>query len=196
MKLTAGYIVLALFFLISFGCAGNSPTRYYVLNPVGANSAPGQQANCITIGVGPVKIPEYLNRTQIVTRNNPNELELTHFDLWAEPLLDAVPRILGENLSRLLCTKEVMLFPWKTSQSPDHRVEIDVIRMDGVPGKTADLEAWWSVTKGGDIKSRLSKRSALSEPVTAPGFAGLVSAHSRALENLSREIAGTIQNLQ
>jgi hypothetical protein len=197
MKLILSCIILVLCSLVAFGCGGNSsPTRYYVLSPTVTGSAAQHDAKCVGIGVGPVKIPEYLNRTQIITRANPNELELAYFDLWAEPMSDAVPRILAEDISRLLCTREVVLFPWRTSHTPDLRIEVEVIKMDGVPGKSADLEAWWSVISSADKKIRASKRSTYNEPVAAAGYPGLVSAHSRALENLSREIAKTIQNLQ
>jgi len=197
MKLTLTYIILVLCSLVAFGCGGNSsPTRYYMLSTTVAGGAAQHDANCVSIGVGPVKIPEYLNRTQIITRTNPNELELAYFDLWAEPISDAVPRVLAEDISRLLCTREVVLFPWRISHTPDLRVEVEVIKMDGVPGKSADLEAWWSVVSSADKKIRASKRSTYSEPVAAAGYSGLVSAQSRALENLSRDIAGTIRNLK
>jgi uncharacterized lipoprotein YmbA len=164
MKLTFSYIVLVLCSLVAFGCGGNSsPTRYYMLSPTVAGVAAQHDANCVGIGVGPVKVPEYLNRTQIITRSNPNELQLAYFDLWAEPISDAVPRVLAEDISRLLCTREVVLFPWRISHAPDLRVEVEVIKMDGVPGRSADLEAWWSIVGSADKKIRVSKRSTYSE---------------------------------
>ena len=196
MKLTLSCIILVLCSLVAFGCGGNSsPTRYFVLSPT-VTGAPQHDANCVSIGVGPVKIPEYLNRMQIITRANPNELELSYFDLWAEPLSDAIPRVVAEDISRLLCTREIVLFPWRTSHTPDLRIEVKVIKMDGVPGKSADLEAWWSVISSADKKSIVSKQSTYNEPVAAAGYSGLVSAENRALGNLSRDIAGAIQNLK
>src|SRR5208283_397215 len=130
------------------GCAGNAPSRYYVLSPVTGENRVAPDASCPSVGIGPIKLPEYVNRPQIVTRTTPNELTLSYFDLWAEPLSDSVPRILAENLSRLLCTKEVVLFPWKPSRVPDYRVEVELQKMDGTLGRTFSLEAWWSVSNG------------------------------------------------
>lgn len=197
MKLTLGCIILILCSLVAFGCWGNSsPTRYYVLSPTVGGGVAQHDANCVSIGVGPVKIPEYLNRMQIIIRANPNELELAYFDLWAESMSDAIPRVLAEDISRLLCTREVVLFPWRIPHAPDLRIEVEVIKMDGVPGKSTDLEAWWSIVSSADKKIRVSKRSTYNEPVAASGYFGLVRAQSRALENLSRDIAGAIQNLK
>jgi uncharacterized lipoprotein YmbA len=138
------------------------------------------EASCVSVGIGPIKLPEYVNRPQIVTRTTPNELLLSYFDLWAEPLIGSVPRTLAENVSRLLCTKEVVLFPWKPSRVPDYRVEVEVLHLDGNLGSTVSLEAWWSVSYGAE-KTRVTRKSSYSEPVAGQDYEALVQAHSRAL---------------
>ena len=154
------------------------------------------EESCISIGVGPIKLPEYVNRPQIVTRTSPNELSLSSFEQWAEPLTDSVPRMLAENLSRLVCTKEVVLFPWRPSLMPEYRVEVEVLQMDGTLGSTVSLEAWWSVAYGGDKKARLTRKTTYSEPVAGKGYDTLVQAHSNALAALSRDIAGALKELK
>ena len=90
------------------GCAGMSPpSNFYVLSTL-PESAAGTQSDGdeskIEIGVGPVKLPEYLDRSQIITRISPNALKVAAFDRWAEPLKSSFPRILMENLATLLNT--------------------------------------------------------------------------------------------
>jgi len=49
-------------------------------------------------GVGPVTLPPYLDRSQIVMSDRANELNLAEFDQWAESLQTNFTRVLGENL--------------------------------------------------------------------------------------------------
>ena len=58
-----------------------------------------------------------------------------NIDRWAEPLAETFPRILAQNLSHLLCTKAIFLYPWKYSVKYDYRIDIEIIRMDGTLGE-------------------------------------------------------------
>jgi len=187
-------LVLCLVLLV--GCASDAPSRFYLLNPLTGEGAVQRAAeSCVSVGIGPIKLPEYVNRPQIVTHTTPNELLLSYFDLWAEPLADGIPRILAENVSRLLCTKEIVLFPWKPSRIPDYRVEMEVLHMDGTLNKTASLEAWWCISHGTNKKARVTGRSSYSESVAGQDYGALVQAYSRILAALSRDIAETLREL-
>jgi uncharacterized protein len=178
--------------LLLVGCASSPPSHHYVLSPLTAESKVPEES-CISIGIGPVKLPEYVNRPQIVNRTSPNELTFSSFDLWAEPLTDSVPRMLAENISRLICTKEVVLFPWRPSLTPEYRVEVELLQLDGALGSTVSLEAWWSV---GYAKTRVTRKAIYSEPAAGKGYDTLVQAHSRAIAALSRDIAGALKELK
>jgi len=122
---------LGMVLLLLTGCASSTPSRHYMLNPLRAEGNVQAQEPCPSIGVGPIRLPEYLSRMQIVTRTSTNEVTLSYSDLWAESLSESVPRLLAENLSQLVCTKEVVFFPWRPSHVPDIRVEVEVLKMDG-----------------------------------------------------------------
>jgi uncharacterized protein len=176
------------------GCASTEPTRFYVLTapPGGSQLQGAPNSPCLTLGVGPINLPEYVNRPQIVTRASQNELVLAPFDRWAEPLSDTFSRVLAENISRLMCTKNIAIFPWRVPSPPDFRVEAEVTRMDGELGKEAVLEAWWTVSGGPDKKVIESKQSKFVEPVNGPGYEALVQAQSRILAALSKEMTQAI----
>jgi len=180
------------------GCAKSPPTRFYVLNAV-ANPAKEPAAtageNCVSIGVGPVTVSDYLDRPQIVTRVTPNELKLADFDHWAEPLNQMVSRVLADNLATVLCTKTVVIFPWKGSVPIDFQVEVGVIRLDGNVGSDAVLDAQWMVFSLKDTKKLLvSRKMTFTVPTGGMGYAAMVSAQSRALAELSREIAKSLKD--
>jgi uncharacterized lipoprotein YmbA len=66
----------------------SAPTKLYILSPLAGPAVEMHNKTdeiFMTIGVGPVHLPEYLDRPEIVTRINPNELKLAEFDIWAEP---------------------------------------------------------------------------------------------------------------
>jgi uncharacterized lipoprotein YmbA len=147
----------------------------------------------MAIGVGPIKLPEHLDRPQIVTRSSSNQLRLAEFDRWAGPLQDDFSRILAENLSILLSTDRVSLYPWRRSVPIDFQVVVDVTRFDGELGGNALLIARWSVFRGRDKKVLFMERSRISETSRAQDYEAIVAAQSRALGQLSREIADAIK---
>ena len=178
------------------GCASSAPTRFYVLSPLPGAKAESQtlkDEGCIAIGIGPVELPAYLDRPQIVTRVSENELNLAEFDKWAEPLKENFSRVLVENLSTLLCADAISIFPWKGPTPIDYQVEVTVIRMDGNVGGNASLVARWVIFRENDRKMLLTRQSSFSRPLSSQGYKALVSAQSRAIADLSREIAEAIK---
>ena len=191
-------MVLSLLWIWVAGCAKSSPTRFYVLN---ALVTPEREAKaqagepCISLGVGPVTVSDYLDRPQIVTRITANELKLADFDHWAEPLSQMVSRVLADNLASLLCTKTVVVFPWKGAVPVDFQVEVGIIRLDGGLGSNVVLDAQWMAFGMEDTKKLLVSRKAnFTVPAEGPGYQALVSAQSRAIAELSREIAKTLKD--
>jgi uncharacterized protein len=180
--------------LLLVGCATSPPARYYVLTPLSDGKALTGEA-CAAVGIGPINLPEYANRTQVVTRATAEELLGSQFELWAEPLHESVPRIIAADLSRLLCTKEIVLYPWAASRVPDYRVEMEIVQMDGDLGGAATVEAWWRVTNGGDKKTKIARKAVYREATTGGDYKSLVQAHSRALVALSRDIAAALKQL-
>jgi uncharacterized protein len=77
---------------------------------------------------------------------------------------------------------------------PDYRVEVELLKMDGTPGRNFSLEAWWSVSNSAD-KARVIRQSSYSEAVGGQDYEALVQAHSRALAALSRDIVGALKDL-
>lgn len=178
------------------GCASSAPSRFYVLSSLPGPNAESQASKdkcCIAIGIGPVELPAYLDRPQIVTRISENELNLAEFDKWAEPLKDNFSRVLLENLSTLLCADAISIFPWKGPTPIDYQVEVTVIRMDGNVGGNASLVARWAIFRENDRKMLMTRQSSFSMVINSEGYKALVSAQSRAIAELSREIAEAIK---
>lgn len=146
------------------------------------------------IGVGPVKIPEYLNRPQIISRSKGNEIFFEEFYLWAEPLKDSLSRVLAKNISQSLATDQVFIFPFLSGIKPDYRVIMEFFRFDGKLGGEVYLDVYWAVYFGESNFLVESKRSAFIEICRDIDHEALVAAHNLLLFNLSREIAGVVRS--
>ena len=124
----------------------------------------------------------------------PHRVEFDEFNRWASPLKSDIARVVAENLSLLLGSPYVSVFPQSVSLSPSYRVTIDVLRFESVPGETAKLTAIWSIRSTADGRVQ-EGRTALTEPVRGKTYAALIAAHSRMLEGLSSDIAAAIRTL-
>lgn len=188
-------VLFCILIFTAAGCWTTGPSRFYVLNALASPEAgtgldptrPG-----IAVGVGPVKIPEYLDRLQIVTRSTMSSLQLAEFERWAEPLDKSIPRILAENLSALLGSDQVAIHPWPNALQVEYQVVVEVNRLDGTLGQNALLDARWTLLADKGKRIVLRKNSTISEPVSGGSHEGLVLAQSRTLARLAQEIARAI----
>jgi uncharacterized protein len=179
-------------------CACGSPrVNFYTLtSPAAAAAAPPPPAPApaddYRVMVGPVTLPDMVDRPQMVVRVGSHQMMLLDQHRWAEPLKSEIPLVIAGNLSKLLGTREVTVHPGAWSGGHSLRVRVDVQRFDSVPGDGATLEAYWSVASAGgkDIKTG---RFAAHVPVQGPAYAALAEAHGKALEALSEELAAAIR---
>ena len=166
-------------------------SRFFILTPVKAGSAGTTGAAQLAVGLGPIRFPDYLKRTQVVTRTGPNSVRVSESDRWAEPLDASFRQVMALNLARLLGTDQVVLFPWYSSTHIDYQVEIDVGRFDTDTAGAAHLVTRWVVrdTRG---RAVISQSSDLTAQTPTAGPAAGAGALSQVLGELSREIAGVI----
>ncbi len=180
------------------GCASTGTSRFYTLNSI--NSADIQEKisladNAIAIGIGPVEIPDYLDRPQIVTRTSRNELKLSDFNRWAGSLKSDISRVLANNLSALLSIDSVHVYPWKKYVPVKYRIIVDITGFDGTPGGDVIFKANWTILGENGEKALISDSSNFSEKINGQGYNALVAAESLVLERLSRDIAAAIKSL-
>jgi hypothetical protein len=165
-------------------------TRNYVLTEhLGASAADTE----IALAVGPIDMPMYLDRAEIVTRVPPNTIRMSPLDRWAEPLRDNFARVLTADLEAATGSQNVISFPWHGTPSVDYRVAIDVeqfeLRSDGV----AVLVARWRLRAGTSGATVRAARSAHEVPIDGDDTAQAVEALSRAVALLAADIAAAIR---
>jgi hypothetical protein len=186
--------------LLSTACGSIRPkAEFYTLNSISSNrpdatlTIAGQP---IAIGVGPVNMPKILDRPQIVIRTGPNKLHIDEFHRWAGRLDEDFARAVAENISLILATDQVSVYPWDASFKPRYQVILDIQRFEGRTGKAnVLLEVLWKVVDPQQKTTLRIKKSVITEPFAAMNYDTLVAAKSRAVENLSKLIAKEMNNL-
>ena len=176
--------------LLASGCSltgGSDPVQYYVLTSqaeLGDGSA--RSATEFSVGVGPVSLPDYLHRPQLVTRLSDTELQIDDFSRWAEPIEAGFMRLLRENLSVALGAS-VQEYPWYSTRAPTLAVSVDVVRFELTAAGTADLICRWEISRAATRERLFTKLSVITEPADSVVSVS-VAAMSRVMDQLSREI--------
>lgn len=177
--------------LLAVACGSSPPSRFYKLT---AADMPAAEASTVFVAIGPVTVPAVVDRPEIVVSTGANELALDEFNRWASPLQDNLSRVIAEDLVALLGTPRVTLFPQTLGADPDYRVQIEIRNFESVPGKSAALDAVWTVRRTRDGKTETGRTSA-RETVDGTGYDALAAAHSRGVARLSRDIAEVVRTL-
>ncbi len=188
-------VVVAVTAMILGACAETRPPEFYTLSSLrgsGGGLVPGGAGP--SIGIGPISLPQYVDRPQIVTRSSPNRLALAEFHKWAEPLSDIFARVLADNLGILMATDQIVVLPRRRNLPIDYQIEVDVTQFDtDIDGKTRLVARWTLFGKGGR-EALLTGESSISNTAANPAdYESIVAAMSRAVEALSREVADTIR---
>jgi uncharacterized lipoprotein YmbA len=157
------------------GCS-TAPSRLYTLDSTAAPGvAPGTH---IAVVVGPVSVPDMVDRPEFVVQVASNQVDVEEFNRWAAPLSDGIAHAVAGDLSALIGTPDVAVGPM-ANFAPAYRVTIDVQRFDSVEGQAALIDAMWTVHNIANGKTRSGRRTA-REPMQGDGFQALAAAHSRA----------------
>jgi len=176
------------------GCIGGTSQNsvYYVFNPVKAPLTADSPMADRGLGVGPITLPEFLKGPQIVTRQEGNLLDINEFHRWADSLEDQITTVMVDNLSAMLNTPNVVVYPWERPFIPEYQLYIDFRQFDGQTAGSITLETVWSIVDTSDSKRLLTKRTTLDEPTNGEGYKAYVTALNLALEKLSKEIAESV----
>ncbi|SIT38135.1 conserved exported hypothetical protein [Paraburkholderia ribeironis] len=145
----------------------------------------------VNIVVGPVTVPELVDRPQMVTRVSDNEVAVNEFARWGEPLKSNIPRALAGNLVQLLGTGNVSVFPQGEAVEV-YQVSVAILRFDSVPGDSVTIDALWTVHPPKQA-AQVTGHTVAHEPVTGSGYIAIAAAHSRALAVVSQDVAAAIR---
>jgi uncharacterized lipoprotein YmbA len=190
---TASLLSLA---LVASGCSVFAPrpdmSRYFLLRPLAeADGGPGLDG--LVLAVGPVSVPDHLDRIEMVEPVGPYEVRFSTERRWVEPLGLQLQRVLAENLTVLLSPDRVVAYPWHATDRAGLQVEwtFEPFRMD-------DAGVWsgkvsWRLRDGSTREERENGVFFLDLGMPPVDGDGVASRLSDEVRRMSEEVAAAVR---
>jgi uncharacterized lipoprotein YmbA len=191
------WLVATLVASFALGCLGSSPkVILYTMNAV-SDSQTTPVSDGLSIGVGPIRVPRYLDRPEWVTRpgGSTARLEVDDQRRWAGGFSANVLSALGENLGAKLGTQRVVVYPVQSPFPLDYRIAVDFHAFESVDGEALELRANWVIRAGSGEDGPWSGQSTIRRAIAGGGSDAIVAAHNEALDLLAGTIAARIESL-
>ena len=174
------------FLVLSSGAGGAGATA----TVASASSASGLAG--MTVGVGPVTLPAYLQRPQLVARVDETQVRVHEFARWSAPLATLFSEAVAEHLMTTLRPRNVSVYPWSVTDRPALSVRIAVQQFETVLPDSAVLRARWEVVDRmgnpvAPVRVSEHRTSSPTDPADAP------EALSRLVGMLAGEIAAALR---
>lgn len=192
------YLLLSLIIAVLVsGCFNQSPTiSLYSLSPVPQKSpltTKNQPFNAMTL-VMPVHLLPQLNQTGMFVRVTPQRSHISAHHLWSAPLEKQITVTLSENLSRLLHTANLAIYPGPRYGKFVYSVEADIQEFSPY-GDKFTIQAVWTISSL--PQKNILKRAVFAKTLDSPqkDYDGYVQSASIAVSHLSQEIADALQTI-
>ena len=170
------------------------PTRFFVLSSMPEGDKPSADViHCkgLTLGVGVVELPPYLNTQKIVTFSSTDEVVLSEFNRWAEPLDRGFVRVFALNLQQLTGVQQVEAYPWVQRDDNDLEVFTEVHSFEAMPDGRVDLRVSWRITSNRSA-CLLASGSDTFIARSDGSYPSIVTAMSTAVGLYSEAVAGDL----
>ena len=183
--------------IAAMAAACTPTTRYYTMSavqpdaPLAAASLPAGAV----VAVGPVDLPDYVDRPQIVVRTGQHMLEQAAFAQWGGDLNDMVPRLLADDLGQRLPGAHMVDFPAAGDVPWDYRVPVNISRFDVSETGEAVITAHWQVRGKPGSADVVVRESVATAQAKGNSYSDRVDALSRALGVVADDIAKALTTL-
>lgn len=137
-------LTLASLFILS-GCGGGGTSiRYYMVDAVETMSPVADEPELV-VEIMDVHIPQYMERFNIVSRGNENQLFFSDNNQWGDNFRKNLLRTMAQNLSGLLGTNDVGTPINRTLSNPDYRLQIHIEQFERDYNGYVKLVARWQI---------------------------------------------------
>ncbi len=179
--------------LLLGACGTSPPSAFYTLDEADFEYTRDAEASAI-LGIGPIRVPEYLERPQMVTRGDRSELVIDDFNRWAEPIVNAQHRIIASNVDALLDDVIVVAYPYSAVADYNAKLVGRIDRFDMNAAGTTRLDVFWAVASEDNTLLIQPRRSLYTVSGGSPADPNSVAeAMSNCLTQFSRDIADAFE---
>jgi uncharacterized lipoprotein YmbA len=184
------HILIASLLVVLAACGSSPKTEFYVLNADHGSMV--QAANAGTgpaVGVWRVRLPDLMDRSEIVTRDNLFKVKIADFSWWAGSLQINMSRLIAVELSQLLQSNRVVVSPWPSYRKNDYQIVIRVERFDGELGGEVVLRGLWSLLDSEGLNELSREVFEFKTSTTDSTYQEMVAAMSRLTVQLADQLA-------
>ena len=174
------------------GCFRSSPPdQFYMLRAIDTPAAAPLAGDGPLVGLGPVRIPAYLDRPQMVAAASGQEYRMSEAHRWAERLDENIARVSAQNLAALIPTDRILPHPWPREPRPEVQVAMTFQELHPDPQGIVRMSVLWTLRHGQNQTE--SHRFSCRQPASTTDYAQMVEVESQCLARLNREMATAIQ---
>jgi len=175
-------------------CQHSPRKHYFVLSAVSPTTSQSDSNNATQntnlIGIGPIDIADYLDRSHIVYTENDNTLTVIDNDYWAEPLDKGIARVVALNLTQLNSTRSFVNFPWRSDSKPQYSIRIHLHSLTRTNNQ-ASIDATWELIDNNN-KNNIQREKFTQSITVDPGSKELAQGYSKLLSALAEEMDATL----
>ena len=174
---------------------GSNPVgdRYYSLVLAADDVVPAVESSEADphLVVGPVVLPDYLNRRGLAMQVGPNEIITANHHFWAEPLEEGIAKVLVRDIADLTSGLTVDRDAGRWSRHGDCRLRIEFDKFHVTDrSRVVSSGRYWISASETVVKREFD----LDETLYGDGYAQAVAALRQSLKKLSTGIAESIEN--
>jgi len=178
--------------LMLAGCTAPA-TQYYVLSTV----VPTQQIKPIhakthdiyQISIRELRIPRYLDRPRMVSRDTENHLRIAEIHQWGGRLRDDISRTLSDDLAERLPAATILTAPFPATMQSKESLFIDVRQFELLPDGYMHLKVRWHIQQAGVAVQNYSDHFMSVHKIGERDYAAMAASMSTLLAQLAEKMA-------
>ena len=173
---------------LGFLAACGSSQEYFRLR---ADAPAPLAATGPAVGIGPVTLPGYVDRAELVFQSDDFQFQVPANVRWAGTLSENFTRTLTTDVAARLGSGNVLAYPFPPGARPRTQVTVNVQQFHAVSGGDALLEAAWQVEDPATRRVRRRQNARLTEKIGGDGYGAVVAAESRLVARLADAVAAS-----
>lgn len=180
-----------LFLALLLTACSSTPMQFYMLSAeTGAPPSVTALPAGTVLGLGPIHLPAYLDRPQLVTALSEHQYQLDEHSRWAERLDENIARALGLSLAKQLGIEQVVRYPWAPRQRVGYQISIDILELHQTATGQSRLSVQWQLKQAD--QAVIGRHFECNE-AAGKGVEASVAAQSRCLTRFSVELADAVR---
>lgn len=183
------FIIVVLIGSMLTGCLQSPRKQYYLLSA--ATNTDQAAAITQTVGLGPIEVAEYLQRSQVIVNRDANSLQMSDNAYWGEPLEKGIIRVLSINLMNHQPSRSIETFPWRNDSTPPISIRLQVHDLQIIDGNAVINASWKLIATAS--KKTLAQNHYIRKKACSENARDIADAYSVLLAELATEMDNALK---